>query len=125
MAARSKYFDPRSVRTTARSARSDVWTRLVPVSMVIAGILLLVLLVAIYRPVLQHNTNLQSKRLAMEAEIERIRHENLKLADELYALQHDKVYVERMARDILNYGREGETIYIFPPYRDAASGKAK
>ena len=65
---------------------------------------------------MERSNQLQRHKADLEVQIlnEDLRGRQLK--EELLALQHDPNYVERMARDILQVGREGETIFKFQPY---------
>jgi cell division protein FtsB len=63
--------------------------------------------------------------MVMEKKIEGAKDQNLRLQHENHALQHDRIYVERKARDVLNVGRPGETIFQFPQYSTPQTTTAK
>jgi cell division protein FtsB len=93
-----------------------VWSRLLPFTYVLLGIGVVSLGGVIYWPQFQRTQDLQARKASIQREIEMEQNRNLKLQDELYALRDDRFYVERMARDVLHYGRPGETIFKFAPY---------
>jgi cell division protein FtsB len=76
----------------------------------------LALVSAIFWPVLQRTVSLQKEKEALQIHIEKEQVETLKTQDELSQLQQDPDYVERLARDVLNLGKPGETIFRFSPY---------
>ncbi len=118
MAARSKVFDPRSIKTTARVDRGDMWQKLLPWAYACVVVLLLALVGAIYWPVFKKNQDHLARRIAVLRETQEQQAVSLRLQDELYALQDDPYFIERTARDVLNLGKEGEVIFRFPPYEE-------
>jgi cell division protein FtsB len=119
MGVRSKQFNPRSVRAgSKRQKQQDFWQRLLPW---VYGAIILVIFsvgVAFYWPVVQKYQNLQHDNQELTRQIEEEKYLTLQSQEELLSLKGDQLYVERMARDILHYGRKGEIIYKFPPYED-------
>jgi cell division protein FtsB len=118
MAARSKVFDPRSIKTTARVERGDLWQKLLPWAYAAIVVLALSVVGAIYWPVYQKNQDHQADKIRIQREIQEQQTTGLKLQEELYALQDDPYFIERTARDVLNLGKEGEVIFRFPPYEE-------
>jgi cell division protein FtsB len=114
MGVRSKFFDPRSVKTAARTAKGDVWHKLSPwlVILLVAGVLVLVVMV--FQSPLRKNQQLIARKDWLQKQIEQQKAVSIRMEDELNALQNDPYYIERMARDILKYGRVGEVIFKFP-----------
>jgi cell division protein FtsB len=110
----SKFFDPRSVKTTARRATGEPWHKIMPWLCLLVTLLLAVLAVAIYKPVINRNYKLMARRTELQRKIEQEKAKGRKLAEELNALKEDPYYIERMARDILKYGHPGEVIFKFP-----------
>ncbi len=74
-----------------------------------------VVLLIIFLPGFIRYQELQSRNKKLEAEIARLKEENIKLLDEQYKLQHDPVYVEKVARERLGVIKEGEVIYKVKP----------
>lgn len=118
MADSSRFFNPRGVRGqgTVRGGGADIWTRLLPFTYGVLGVMVLALGGVVYWPQYQRVQDQQSRKLALLREIEAEQARTLRLQDELYALRDDRAYVERMARDVLHYARPGETVFKFPPY---------
>lgn len=118
---RAKYFDPASVKVAVRSG--DIWIKMFPwMCLLIIG-LLIVLTAGVFWPVIKRNHDLQLTRAILQSRIEDAKSLNLQLQQENHALQSDRVYVERVARDVLNVGRVGEIIFQFPDYRIGHSSK--
>ncbi len=121
MAVRSKFFDPRSVKTTARAQQAHLWQKLLPWVYFLLIVGLGVLTFAIFEPVIRRSQNEQNLKINLQKQIEEQQQLSIKIQEELWALKDDPYYIERMARDILNYGREGEVIFKFPPYEPNTS----
>jgi cell division protein FtsB len=123
MAGRPKFFNPRGVRSSgaARGGGPDIWSRLLPITYFLLALGVVSLAGVIYWPQYQRTQELQNRKAALQREIESEQARTLRLQDELYALRDDRFYVERMARDVLNYARPGETVFRFPPYGGEAS----
>jgi len=115
MEANSRFFDPSRLRTESRRG-GDFWHKVLPWAWASVCLVGLFLVGAFFWPVMELSNRLQHQKADLETQIvsEDLRGRQLK--EELLALQHDSNYVERMARDILQVGREGETIFKFQPY---------
>ncbi|MEO0453027.1 MAG: septum formation initiator family protein [Verrucomicrobiota bacterium] len=119
MGGRSKQFNPRSIQAGSRRQKSsDFWHHVLPWLYGAILIAVLALGAVVYWPVLQKHQRLQNENAELTEKIEEQQLLTLKNREELYSLQDDPLYIERMARDVLNYGRKGETIYKFPSYDD-------
>lgn len=118
MEASSKYFDPSSVKVPARR-HGSIWTRMLPWAYGAVALALVALVAGLFWPILQRNYELNRLKTARQQLLELRKAENLKLQIENHSLQSDPVYIERMARDVLNVGHEGETIFRFPPYQES------
>lgn len=119
MGVRSRQFNPRSVRAGAkREKHQDFWNQLLPWIYGAIFLAALTLGVAFYWPVIQKHQQLQRDNQELTRRIEEEKFLTLQSQEELNSLKSDQFYIERMARDILQYGRKGEIIYKFPPYED-------
>ena len=118
MGVQSRFFDPSRVKTSRAKNSGGLWHRLMPWMYIVIFVLLLALAGAVFWPVLKRGQDLQYQKVALQRKIERAKIKSRQMNDELLALRDDRLYIERMARDLLNYGREGETIFQFPPYED-------
>jgi cell division protein FtsB len=114
MGVRSKFFDPRSVKTAARTPGGDLWHKLLPWGYFLLILGLGVLAVVIYQPVIRKSQKQMERKAQLLKQIEQEKIKEIQLNEELSALQNDPVYIERMVRDILKYGRPGEVIFKFP-----------
>ncbi|MDP8218899.1 MAG: septum formation initiator family protein [Candidatus Theseobacter exili] len=56
---------------------------------------------------------LSKREQTLRTEIGRLENENQRLRDRIFALEHDPVYVEKVARDDLGLSRPDEVIYKF------------
>jgi len=114
MGVRSKFFDPRSVKTAARTAQGDLWHRLLPWGYFLLVLALGVLAVVIYQPVIRKSQEQMDRKAWLQKQIDQQKAFSMQMEDEINNLQNDPYYIERMARDILKYGRNGEIIFKFP-----------
>jgi cell division protein DivIC len=124
MGERSKLFDPRGGPSAgSRRQKGDIWHRLLPWAY--GGVFLGILFVAglFFWPVIERHGLYQNRTQALQTQISQEETLNSNLQDEYMALQHDRSYVERMARDVLSMGREGETIFKFQPYSGQQGGR--
>ena len=124
MGERSKLFDPRRVPSSgSRRQKGDIWHRLLPWAY--GGVFLGILFVAglFFWPVIERHGLYQDRTQQLQAQMAQEETLNRNLQDEYMALQHDRSYVERMARDVLSMGHEGETIFKFQPYSNQQSGR--
>ena len=114
MGVRSKFFDPRSVKPVARTKRGgDFWHKLLPTGYVVLGVSVVVAgLVPFQKQFARRNAE-QNRKVELLRQIDREKGKSIRLEEEINALQNDDYYVERKVRDILKYGREGETIFKF------------
>ncbi|MDR1304387.1 MAG: septum formation initiator family protein [Verrucomicrobiales bacterium] len=80
--------------------------------LLVAGVLVLVGVV--FQSPLRKNRQLIDRKERLQKQIEQQKAISIRMEDELNALQNDPYYIERMARDILKYGRVGEVIFKFP-----------
>jgi cell division protein FtsB len=114
MGVRSKFFDPRSVKTAARNPQGDLWHKLLPWGYFLFILGLFVLAWVIYQPVISKSREQMNRKAELQRRIDQEKAKSIQMEDELNALQNDPYYIERMARDILKYGRTGEVIFKFP-----------
>ncbi|MEM9399112.1 MAG: septum formation initiator family protein [Verrucomicrobiota bacterium] len=113
----SKFLDPKRIRASrGKRASGDFWHRLMPWVYLTCFIFFVVIVSAFLWPQIKRNQDIQKRKELLAQRIEDIKEESRLIEEELYALQDDRLYIERMARDVLNYGRPGETIFKFPPY---------
>jgi cell division protein FtsB len=118
MEARSKQFDPRAVRAAGSRKGGESWHRLLPWLYGLVALLVIALIGAILWPQFETSMAYQKRKAELQGELAAQEVQSRILEEDLMALQHDPVYVERMARDILSVGRQGETIFRFQPYSD-------
>lgn len=115
MSVYTKFFDPRSVKVAVKNG--TIWSKMLPWAYTSVVILGVVLLLGIFLPVVKRNQELIKQKTEMSRKLEMAKMFNSQLQKENRSLQNDPVYIERMARDVLNVGRHGETIFRFPEYR--------
>lgn len=115
MEANSRFFDPSRLRGGSRRS-GDFWHRVLPWAWASVCLVGFFLVGAFFWPVMERSNQLQRHKADLEVQIAAEDLRGRQLKEELLALQHDRDYVERMARDILQVGREGETIFKFQPY---------
>lgn len=119
MPGRSKVFDPRSVQATARrGGQGELWQKLLGWATLAVVLAIIGIAVALFVPVIKRHQGLVSKKEDVQKAIQHEQQMAAQLQNQLYLLQDDPVYIERTARDVLNYGRQGETIFRFPSYTE-------
>jgi cell division protein FtsL len=80
------------------------------------GFLFIVVLIAIlFLPGFVKIQKLLYRNRELQAQIKNLKKENQQLAQEIYKLQHDPVYLEKVAREELRLGKDGEIIYKVVP----------
>jgi cell division protein FtsB len=57
--------------------------------------------------------NLRVQRENLKSEIEKLKKDNLKLGAQISNVANDEEYVEKVAREQLNFVKEGETVFVF------------
>ncbi|MEM6821994.1 MAG: septum formation initiator family protein [Verrucomicrobiota bacterium] len=119
MPGHSKLFDPKNVQTaTRRTEQGELWQKLLSWATVAVLIMIIGIAIALFVPVIQRHQKLIAKKNDVLELIESEENHTIHLRNQLYLLQDDPVYIERMARDVLNYGRQGETVFRFPAYEN-------
>jgi len=119
MPGRSKVFDPRNVQTTARrSEQGELWQKLLSWATVAVIIAIIGIAVALFLPVIKQHRSLVAEKKEVLRQIQEENNLSAHLQNEIQLLDKDPVYIERTARDVLNYGRQGETVFRFPAYEE-------
>ncbi|MFQ3670056.1 MAG: septum formation initiator family protein [Verrucomicrobiia bacterium] len=115
MEARSRQFDPRTIGARTRGGHG-AWHRILPWLYGTVILLVCALLAALLWPQFQTLMAYHQRKADRLAELAAQEALGRALDEERLRLESDPVYIERMARDILNFGRPGETIFRFQPY---------
>lgn len=114
MAGHSKHFDPRQVRTQVRRTdQMDRWQKWVQVMTAAAVLLVVTICVAVFVPVVKRHQAMVAQKAEILQKIQEENNRTVVLTNQLHLLREDRVYIERIARDVLDYGRKGETIFRF------------
>ncbi|MES2307940.1 MAG: septum formation initiator family protein [Verrucomicrobiota bacterium] len=117
MGAPSKFFDPRSIPLRPKSG-ANLWSSLMRLSKWLMILALFGAIFVLFLPDIRRVQSLQKEK----------QDNDQKIAAEIALYQHNKSdydrlkvdpeYIERVARDTLNLGKPGETIFRFDTYRD-------
>jgi len=119
MPVRSKVFDPRNVQTAAhRSEQGELWQKLLSWATVAVIVAIIGIAVALFLPVIKQHRSLVAQKEEVLKQIQDEKNLSVHLQNEMHLLDKDPVYIERTARDVLNYGRQGETVFRFPAYEE-------
>ena len=87
--------------------------------MTVAVVLLLIAIgVACFLPVIKRHQAMVAQKEEILQKIQEEKNRTVVLTNQLHLLREDRVYIERIARDVLDYGRKGETIFRFPAYEE-------
>lgn len=107
----------------ASSRLADFLSRLVVITMVLAGV---VAVFVWYFPLIQRNQNLRKDIAVQEARIQDLQQEVSGMRRQLKLFDGNSNTVERLLRENLGYGRPGEYIFRFEakhPAAEAATGR--
>jgi len=74
-----------------------------------------ILVLALFAPGFIKIGRIIIKKHRLEQENNRLKKENNFLSREIYRLHNDPVYLEKVAREEMRLGKEGEIIYKAPP----------
>jgi cell division protein DivIC len=110
-----KYVSVPKARTPSPPS-GRFWQTLTHFSKLIVFGTLTLLVVSLYAPLIQKVQELQGRREALQREIAREEEKTQALQFVFRLLKTDPGFVERMARDRLNMGKPGETIFRFESY---------
>lgn len=80
--------------------------------------LIILILLIIYLPGFVRILRLSHHKRELEEKVRLLRKENEELAKEIYKLQHDPTYIEKVAREELKLGKDGEIIYKIYPEKE-------
>lgn len=99
----------------ARRLRVDYgWTSvLIKIAYVIFFIAAIAGIATYYIPLIKKTRSFERELQAKQAALQKEEETNARLKKEIELLKKDPEYVEKVVRDKLGYGREGETIYRF------------
>jgi cell division protein FtsB len=116
--ASARFLDPSSV-PLKRQGGSNIWATLAQLTQAIIVVVALSGLSLLFWPVIQKTHQYQSEQAALEKNIEDALDQQRQIRIETEHMKSDPAYVEHIARDQLNMGKEGEQIVRFPPYQPA------
>lgn len=88
----------------------DRLTRMVVFLLFVAGLLAVAIW---YLPLIQQNERLRAEMLRFDASIHQEEETQRQLQKSIEVLRHDPKAVERLARESLGYGKQGETVVRF------------
>ncbi len=92
---------------------TGIWDRLSKAAFLLLLVALVLLLAQFYVPLFKKNQRMREKNLRLEAAIQKEEEAGRRMEHEIESLQKDPEAVERLAREQLGYGKEGETIFRF------------
>ena len=82
------------------------------------------LLLMIFLPTFSKKQRLLDKNRMYQKQIEDLKKENIRLAEEKRKLEEDPVYLESVAREKMGLVRDGEMIFRITPYSENAVKRA-
>ncbi|MCM8784095.1 MAG: septum formation initiator family protein [Candidatus Omnitrophica bacterium] len=77
-------------------------------------LLITIIIFIIYLPGFVRIQRLYNHKKELEKEIKVLKNENRELKQEIHKLQYDTTYIEKVAREELKLGKDGEIIYKIP-----------
>ncbi len=124
MAGHSKLFDPSSIPLRPKVG-SNVWKHLAKIARIAFFVTIFAAIFTLFLPVIRTMQRLQEAKRESEAKtaLEIATYQKNKTEYDLIRTNPD--YVERVARDTLNLGKPGETIFRFDSYKDPATAQIR
>jgi cell division protein FtsB len=92
---------------------TGIWDRLSKAVFLMLLVALVFLLAQFYVPLFKQNQRLRERNIRLEAAIQKGEAAGRRMEHEIESLQKDPDAIERLGREQLGYGKEGETIYRF------------
>ena len=117
MGAHSKFFDPSSIPLRPKSGAS-LWSSLMRLSKWLMILALLGAIFVLFLPDIRRVQILQKEKQENELKIAAEVALYQKNKAQFDRLRVDRSYLEQVARDTLDLGKPGETIFRFDSYRD-------
>ena len=121
--ASARFLDPSSI-PLKRQSGGNIWATLVPIiqGAIVVGLLAVVGL--FFVPVLQTEKGYRDELAKLQNQIAERQEEQAQLKLETDLMKNDSAYVEHVARDRLNMGKPGETIFRFDGYQPIPSASS-
>jgi len=117
MGAHSKFFDPSSIPLRPKSG-ANLWSSLMRLSKWLMILALLGAIFVLFLPDIRRVQILQKEKQENEIKIASEVALYQKNKAQFDRLRVDRGYLEQVARDTLDLGKPGETIFRFDSYRD-------
>ncbi len=124
MGAHSKFFDPRSIPLRPKSG-GNLWSSLMRLSKGLMFFALLGAIFVLFLPDIRRLQVLQKEKKENDLKIASEVTLYQKNKSDFERLRVDRTYLEQVARDTLNLGKPGETIFRFDSYRDTEKSIAR
>ncbi|OQA28068.1 MAG: Cell division protein FtsL [Verrucomicrobia bacterium ADurb.Bin345] len=103
----------------------NIWVVLYRTGWIAITVLVIVLIVSIFVPQIQHYQELRRKEAVLQEEI-RLEEEMLRhLKEQQERLRTDPRFVEKVAREEFGYIRPGETVFKFVDDGKSTNGKSR
>jgi cell division protein DivIC len=116
--ASARFLDPTSI-PLKRQSGGNIWATLVTVTQGVTVLVALSGLLLFFLPVIHKTWQYQKEQAMLRANIESALEQQQQIRIETEHMKSDPAYVEHIARDRLQMGKEGEEIVHFAPYQSA------
>jgi len=114
----TRFLDPSSIPLKRQSGGS-IWATLAQLTQGLTVVVFLSGLMLFFIPVIQKTQNLQREKARTQREITDAQEQQQQYLSETESMKNNPAYVEHIARDKMQLGRPGETIYRFDSYQNA------
>jgi cell division protein DivIC len=114
--ASARFLDPASI-PLKRQSGGNIWATLVHVTQAVTVLVALSGLLLFFLPVIQKTRQYQEDQATLRKSIENALEQQQQIRIETEHMKSDPAYVEHIARDRLQMGKEGEEIVHFAPYQ--------
>jgi len=116
--ASARFLDPSSI-PLKRQSGGNIWGTLIYLTQGLIVVALLSIVMLFFLPVSQKTSRLQQEKTSYQNRISAALAQQQELQLETEHMKTDNAYVEHIARDQLNMGKPGETIFRFDKYQPA------
>ena len=114
--ASARFLDPDSI-PLKRQSGGNIWATLAHLTQGLTFIVALGGLLLFFLPVIQKTRQYQEDQATLRKNIESALTQQQQIRIETEHMKTDQAYIEHIARDRLQMGKEGEQIVRFPPYQ--------
>ncbi len=119
----ARLLDPTAIPLKERG-EGNIWALLVGVTQLAIFFIGVICLLILFLPVIDTGINQKDQNAQLQRKINLERERNRELTSEIQEMKSDPAFVERVARDQLNFGKPYETVFRFDSYQATENSPA-